>query len=87
MAVSIEFTSGDGGLEDIMQLGPPDLQMGSRRVRLNYLSRGTADGMPSVAIAVEKDDGSWFIFETTARALEMAAAAVRGAAAREGIEL
>lgn len=83
---TIEVTIGDGGLEDV-DLDAAQVQMGSRRVRLNYLSRGTADGMPSVAIAVQKDDGTWFVFETTARALEMAAAVIRGAAARDGIEL
>lgn len=86
MPVQIDVTFGDGGLEDI-DFDASEVQMGSRRLRLNYLSGGTREGMPSVAIAVEKDDGSWFVFETTARALAAASEIVRTWAKREGIEL
>ncbi len=83
---TIEVTIGDGGFADI-DFKRADLQMGARRVRLNYLTRGTKDGMPSVAFAIQKDDGTWFVWETTARALNAATLAVRGAAARDSVEL
>ena len=83
---TIEITMGDGGFGDI-EVELSDFQMGERRVRVNYLPGGTSSGMPSIAFAVQRDDGTWFVWETTARAFCAAAAAIKGAAECEGIEL
>ncbi len=85
MAV-IEITAEEGAFAD-MDPETTELQMGERRIRINYLTRGTTSGLPSVAMAIQKDDGSWFVWETTARALFAAAGAIQGFAEREGVKL
>lgn len=77
--------TGDGGFKDIEHLA--EFQMGERKMRALYLSGGMQSGKPSVAFAIQKDDGTWFVFETSASALANMTGAIVGAARREGFEL
>lgn len=69
---------------------PPFPEMAEKKIHVVKIDRcvvlqgGTVGGRASVAIMAEMPDGSWAMIETTARLLEMMAAAVRGACLRWG---
>lgn len=78
---------GRGSVAQRMGAVPLEIQDGDRPWRLFYLEGGMRTGKPSVMLAVRKDDGTWFLCETSAALLVSAAAAVRGAAEHDGFRL
>lgn len=58
--------------------------MGAREIVVRVVERGLASGKPSVSIAVRKDDGSWFLCETSAALFLTAAGGVRAFCERLG---
>lgn len=86
---TIEFEAcragdGRGSVAERMGEVPLEVQDGERPWRLFYLQGGMRSGKPSVMLAVRKDDGTWFLCETSAGAFLGIEAAVRGAAEHDG---
>lgn len=64
---------GDGAFKDI---DPRKIMIGEF-FRITALPHGTKSGLPSIAIGIRLDDGTVVIGETSARALVIAAVAIK----------
>lgn len=81
-SVTIEVVPRDGTSSIAGQ--PLEAAMGERELKVFVLEGGMKGGAPSVSVAVRRDDGTWFVWETSARAFLGTAAAVSGVCARLG---
>ena len=82
--VTIHLDSSDGGVWPDLRDIPVKYGMVSE---VAYLDAGMQSGLPSVSLRIAMDDGSVVIAQTSVRMFTTIAAAFKGKAQKEGIDL